>query len=356
MDYGAEPQKQVFLKCRHLRPIGNVGSEAQLVIRPCLFITVVNPFFVNTAVIFIIEYGHVIFNVRCCGQHSLVSRSGGNGTGIHQGDKSRLSIPGLGTLPVGEVPGGVADGKTVIGGGISRAEAGAAESGLYDGSSLHEPGGGSVSGDGKGNGGGGRVDRQVKIAVSYGVPLQYGRSLDNVLVHAAGAAHNYPLVCNYLSILYAIHKIWLYFIPHDFAALLLHFGQDALRVLLKFMNSHCLGGVEGQGHHAFHLVQFHINYGVIAGAVGYFKFSVVLFPAHHLIKTAHFVVRLPNGGQTACLRGHYVYAGSIVHGKGRRTRTCEFQNLVFNLAAGEGLGYKGNGHIVGAHAPPGFAG
>ena len=59
------------------------------------------------------------------GQITLVRRSGGDRSGVHQSYGRDLPVLNLGTLPVGEVSGGVADGEGIVGRCVSRAEAGA---------------------------------------------------------------------------------------------------------------------------------------------------------------------------------------------------------------------------------------
>ena len=69
----------------------------------------------------------------CRSQEALVCRGRRNGTGIHQRNGGNLSALQLGTLPVGEIPGRVADGQRIVGRCISRAKAWSAERRLHDG-------------------------------------------------------------------------------------------------------------------------------------------------------------------------------------------------------------------------------
>ena len=79
---------------------------------------------------------HIHGRSRC--EEALVCRRGSDGTGVHEGHGSDLSALQLGSLPVGEVPCGVADGEGIVGRCVSRAKAGTAESCLHNGSRLHK--------------------------------------------------------------------------------------------------------------------------------------------------------------------------------------------------------------------------
>src|SRR5699024_615209 len=118
------------------------------------------------------------------GEDAAVAGGGGDGPGVHQGHRGDLAVAGLGALPVGEVPGGVADGQRAVGGGIPGAEAGAAEGGLHHAPSLHQSGRRAVFCDGQGDGGGGGVDAHVEVAVADALALQNGGGLHDVLIHA----------------------------------------------------------------------------------------------------------------------------------------------------------------------------
>src|SRR5699024_2432528 len=133
----------------------------------------------------------IVVDVRGGSQHAAVASSGGNGPGVHQSHSGDLAVAGLGALPVGKVPGGMADGEGVIGGGVACAEAGAAEGGLHDAAGLHEGGRRAVFGDGQGDGGGGGIHAHVKVSVADAAALKDGGGLNDVLIHTAGAAYNH---------------------------------------------------------------------------------------------------------------------------------------------------------------------
>ena len=67
-------------------------------------------------------------------------------------------------------------------------------------------------------------------------------------------------------------------------------------------------------------------------------------------------VGLPDGGEAGGLGGHHVHAVAEVHGKTGDAGTGKLQHAVVHKAGGEGGLHQGDGHVVGAHTPPGGAG
>ena len=175
-------------------PVGDVGSQDQFLLRPGLSIAVVDPFLVHALVEVVGTPDRLIHNLRGGGDVSAVQGRGGDGPGVHQTHGGELAFAGLGALSVGEVPGGVAEAETVVGGHVSRAEAGAAEARLYDGSALQQvrrgPGLRQLQADGNAGG----VYVQGKVPVAAAAAPEDVRRLGNVVEEAPGAAGDDPLV------------------------------------------------------------------------------------------------------------------------------------------------------------------
>ena len=122
------------------------------------------------------------------GEQAAPCRAGGDGAGVHQSHGGHLSLAGLAALPVGEVPGGVADGQAVVVGGVPRAEAGAAEGGLHHGAGGHQIRQGAVLHQLHVHGDGGGVHVQGELPGADGLAPQHIGRLGNAGEGAAGAA------------------------------------------------------------------------------------------------------------------------------------------------------------------------
>ena len=138
MDHRCQLHQQILAQLVHLGPVGDVGAHLQLHRGVRLAEAVVYAVFIYRVIeVILMVYGGVV-QVRGRSDAAAVCGGGGNGPGIHQAHAGKLPLSGLAALPVGEVPGGVAKRQAVVGGYISRTEAGAAEAGLDNGPGLQQ--------------------------------------------------------------------------------------------------------------------------------------------------------------------------------------------------------------------------
>ncbi len=144
MDLTDHPQHQILRQLSHLRPVLDVGAQHNLRLRICHAVRVKYSVGINIAVKMIFVSADIAVKLRGRGQHTLVSSSGRNGTGIHQCYGRNLAALQLGPLPVGEIPCRVADTEGIVGRGIPCAEARSAESGLHYRAGLQDGSGAAV--------------------------------------------------------------------------------------------------------------------------------------------------------------------------------------------------------------------
>ena len=170
------------------------------------------------------------------GQDTAVGGRCGNGPRVHQSDRGHLAVAGLGTFAVREVPGGVTDGEAVVGRGIARAEAGAAERGTDDGTGGHEVGDGAVPGEFDVDGLRRRVDGEGELAEAAALAAKGVGRFDDVRVVAARAAGDDALLDDDLAVDDLVGQSELGTSAGDFDRFLLDLGEDVFRVGLHFVD------------------------------------------------------------------------------------------------------------------------
>ena len=115
-----------------------------------------------------------------------------------------------------------------------------------------------------------------------------------------------------------------------------HLVEQVDHVLLEHPDGVGVGGVEGQGDHRLHLIQFHYDGAVIPGAFCRGLLPVAVFPAKEGEGSLGLHVGLPDGGQAGGLSGHHVDASPVVHGQIGYAGTEELHDCVFHRAGLEG--------------------
>ena len=299
--------------------------------------------------------GHVGQLVRP-GEDAAVEGGGGDGPGVHQGHIGQLALPRLGALPVGEVPGGVPDGEAAVGGHIPGAEAGAAEAGADGGPRGHEGGDGPLPGQLHHHGLAGGVAAQPEGVRADGAALQDLRGPQQVLIGAARAAGDDPLVHPELPVhqlvqqgggrglqVQALHGVHL------------HLVEQIGGVGLELPDGVGVGGVEGQRDHGLHGGQIYLDQSVVPGAVLGGQLPVVPGPAQGGEHLLHRFVGGPDGGETGGLGGHHVDAAAVVHGQVFHPGPEELHDGVLHDALLEGGADEGQSHVLGSHAGTGSA-
>lgn len=115
------------------RPILDVWAELDLDGGICHSMAVKDSVFIDRLVKMI--FRPAVFHIQLCcrSQVTLIRRRRCDGTGIHQCYGRDLSALQLGPLSVGEITGGMTNGKSVVAGRVARSEAGTAERSFHDG-------------------------------------------------------------------------------------------------------------------------------------------------------------------------------------------------------------------------------
>ena len=267
MDHSAQPDQEILFWLWHFRPVPDVGPEPELLVRKGITESEIAAFLIDCVVIFILPGGDLVLHVCGSCQDPAVCRGSGDGTGIHQCHCRDLPAAGFGSFPVGEITGGMPDGKGVVGRRISRAEAGSAEAWLHDGTGEGQVCGNAVFHDRQIDRRAGRINGQVEISVSDAFAAQDIGCFRNIFIHAAGASCDNALVAEDLTVLPdAAKKIHCDLAVQGSIAFLLDLPEDAFRILLEFMDGIGFGRMEGQCDHRFHFIQMNGDHTVISGA------------------------------------------------------------------------------------------
>ena len=359
IDGGAHREQQVLRQGDLLRPVGDVGAEDQLLVRVGFAHAVVHPGLVGGVVIgplLVWMVGGHVGQLVGGGEHAPHLRRCGDGPGVHQGHIGHLAIPRLGALPVGEVPGGVADGEAAVGGHVSRPEAGSAEAGADGRPGGHEGRDVTLLGQLQHDGHGAGVAGQPEGVGAYlGVPDDLGGPAQ-VLVGAAGAAGDHRLVHPELAVHDLVREGGGGLDAQLLPGVRLHLVEQVGHVLFEYPDGIGVGGVEGQGDHGLHLVQLHHDGPVVPGPLAGRQLAVAVSPAKEGKGGFGLLVRLPDGGQAGGLSGHHVDARPVVHGQAGHAGTEEFHDGVLHRAGFEGGPHQGQGHVLGAYPGPGSPG
>ena len=338
-------------------PLGNIGAVFQGRIRLRLAKAEVDPAVVHRTVEPALHRRRRrVVHIGGGGEDTVVPRRGGDGAGVHEDDASQLAVGGLGTLPVGEVAGGVADGQPIVGGYIPRAEAGAAEAGLEQCAGGQQGLLDTVFHQLQIDGDGGRIHRQGEIAAADVVAVQNGRGLGDVVVHTAGTPGDDALIHHQLAVHQLIRQVQPRLTTELGGGALLHLPQVVARVVEQLAERHRLGGVERQGGHRLHAVKVDGDHAIVVRAVLRVQGGERLFASVEGQIVCHGAIRLPDGGETGGLRGHHVDADAVVHGQAGHGGAGKFQHLILHEAVFVHRAAQGDGHIVGADAAGRLAG
>ena len=114
--------------------------------------------------------------------------------------------------------------------------------------------------------------------------------------------------------------------------------------------------MERQRNHRLDLGQIHLDGRVVISALLHGKLTVGLGSSVGCQRAFHRLVRLPDGGQAAGLRGHHIDAVAVVHGQTAHAIAEEFHNAVFDRALLKRRADDGKGHILRADTGSGSAG
>ena len=126
--------------------------------------------------------------------------------------------------------------------------------------------------------------------------------------------------------------------------------QQVVQVFVEFPDGIGVGGMEGQSDHRLDRGQVDLDAHVVVRALLRRKREVGLRPAVDGERAAHRLVRLPDGGKAACLRGHDVDPVAVVDAQTGDAVAEEFQHAVFDQPPGEGRGDQRQRHVLRADA------
>ena len=251
----------------------------------------------------------------------------------------------------------MADGELAIGGGITCAEAGAAEALAEDaacGNNIRyravfdqlQIGGHAV-----------RVDAEFELAVAAALAADDVRHRADVFIGAAGTAGDDALLHVDAAIGADLaHQVHVDLATQLLVGLVLGRLQNLFGVGFQLTDGVGIAGVHRQRNHALDGGEVQFDAAVIVGHVG----GLQLFVGFGAIVLREIffrhIVGLPDGGPAGGLGGHDVDAVAVVSGEVGHTGADELHDLVFHVAVGVGGSHQRQRHIVGADAGVGLAG
>ncbi len=290
------------------------------------------------------------------GDGAVVPCGGGDGAGVHERNGRDLTLAGLGALAVGEVPGGVAERETVVGGNVACAEARTAEALLDDSAAPQKLFGHADPRELKAGGNGGGIYAEAEVAVAHVVAVHYLGGGDAVVEGAAGAACDDALIGVDLAVDDLVGELEM-----DLRTeLLLRLGFDLLQYLNgireELVDRVGVGGMEGERDHALDLAEVKRDHAVVISDVLRIELPESLGTAVDAVILFDLGVGLPDGGEAGGLGGHNVDAVPEVIGQILDARADELHDLVLYEAVCKGRLYEGERNVVRADALLGLAG
>ena len=247
------------------------------------------------------------------------------------------------------------DGEAVVGRGVARTEAGAAERGTDDGTGGHEVGDGAVPGEFDVDGLGGRVDREGELAVAAALAAKGVGRFDDVRVVTAGTACDDALLDDDLAVDDLVGQSEVGTSAGDFRGFLLDLGEDVFRVGLDLVDFEDVRRVERKGDHRFDGGQVDIDAAVIVGDVSRGQFLVVVSPAVFFEERFRVLIGLPDGGQAGGLGGHDIDTVAVVGRHALDAGADEFHDLVLDEAVLEDRADDCKSNVLRADEGLGFA-
>ena len=196
----------------------------------------------------------------------------------------------------------------------------------------------------------GGVNRQRKISVSGGFPVQNRRRFLNIVKHSAGATGDNALICPHAPVRQnfgdKVKVAFAEFRPRFF----LHRAKQFLCVCVEIADGVSFGGMKGQGNHRLHGGKVNFRHGIIIRHVTGAQFFVVAGAPVRFIMSLYRVVCHPNGGKARGFGGHYVNPVAEINGKRSHTGACKFQHFVFGKSVFKYGADQRQRHIVRPHA------
>ena len=351
-DLGAHLKQDVVAEGLHRGPRLDVGTLDQLVGRLRLAKAPVHALLVRRIVKGALAglVPSFLGQVGRWRQDAAVGSRRRNGAGVHQGHGAQLAITRLGTLAVGEVARGVADGQAVVGGRVAGTETRAAERRAHDRASLHEVVDIAAARKLERHGLTCGVDRQRELAAAGVGALEHAGSLDHGVVVAARAAGDNALLHVQLAVDNLVDQAKVRLALADLGGLKLHLVKDVLEVFVELVDLKAVGGMEWQRDHGLDARQVDLDAAVVVGDIGGLELAVVLAAAVHGQKRVRVLIGGPDARQAGGLGGHNVDAVAVVGRHARDAGAHELHDLVLDVALGKDGADDGERHVVRADA------
>ena len=351
-DLGAHLEQDVVAERLHRGPRLDVGTLDQLVGRLRLAKAPVHALLVRRIVKGVLAglVPSVFGQVGRRRQDAAVGSCRRNGAGIHQGHGAQLAITRLGTLAVGEIARGVADGQAVVGRCVAGAEARAAERRANDRTGLHEVVDIAAARKLECHGLARGIDRQRELAAAGVGTLEHASSLDHGIVIAARAAGDDALLHVQLTVDDLVEQAKVRLALANLGGLELDLMQDVLEVLVELINLKAVGRMERQGDHGLDARQIDLDTAVVVGDIGGLELAVVVAAAVHGQECVRVLVGGPDARQAGGLGSHDVDAVAVVSRHARDAGAHKLHDLVLNVALGKDGTDDGERHVVRADA------
>ena len=287
---------------------------------------------------------------RSRSQISLICRRRRDGPRIHKRNRGNLSVLNLGSLPVREVSGGVADGQISVCRRVSRAEAGTAECRLDNRSGLHQIRKNTVSCQLCIDRRTGRINAECEVITADILSSEDVRRVTNVFKSAARTACDNALIHQQLSVMDLVLQMEINLsVQRDLRAFF-HIIQNIFQVGVALLDGVDVAGVEGHGDHRTDLVQLYGDHAVVIGNLSRIQLPVFLRAAVFLVVIPDNAVGSPDRGETGGLCGHDIHADPVIRREGGNARSDKFHHLIFYIAFLKHRADDGKGDILRTHA------
>ena len=351
-DLGAHLEQDIVAEGLHRGPRLDVGAFDQLVGRLRLAKAPVHALFVRCVVKGVLAglVPSLLGQVGRRRQDAAVGSRRRNGAGIHQGHGAQLAITRLGTLAVGEIARGVADGQAVVGRRVAGAKARTAERRTHDRAGLHKVVDVATARKFERHGLACGIDRQRELAAAGVGALKHAGSLDHGVVVTARAAGDNALLHVQLAVDDLVEQAKVRLALADLGSLELHLMQDILEVLVELVDLKAVGRMERQRDHGLDAGQIDLDAAVIVGDIGGLELAVVVAAAVHGQKRACVLVGGPDARQAGGLGGHDIDAIAVIGRHARDARAHKLHDLVLDVALGKDRLDDSERHIVRADA------
>ena len=251
----------------------------------------------------------------------------------------------------------MADREFAVGGGIARAEAGAAEALAEDAAGRDNIGHCAVFDQlqiGRHTVG---VDAELKLAVAAALAADNIRDRADIFIGAAGAAgHNTLIHIDAAIVADLADQVHLDLAAQLLIGLILSGLQNFFRVGFQFADRVSVARVHRQGDHALNGGQIQLNAAVIVGHIGGLQFLIGLGAVVLLEVLFRNIVSLPDGGPAGRLGRHDINAVAVIGAKIGNAGADKLHDLVLYIAVGVGGSHQRQRDIVGADTGVGLAG